>query len=269
MAAARELRRFRSGLAHDPGAPVLLLSPHWDDAVFDCWSLLTSDAELRVVNAFGGVPPPGPARRWDRICGATDGAEQARRRIAEDYEALAQAGREAINAPLLDAEYREPAPDPGLERIDQAVTAAVPAASVVYAPACLGTNQDHRLLRRYARVLHAHGFPVRLYADIPYCTVHGWPHWVDGAEPDPHRLVDVFWMTFLVDIPELGALQDAHVVRLDDERGGAKLQAMRAYRTQLNALDGGPVGILTNPNVHRFEVYWTLGGGGTPPELGA
>jgi hypothetical protein len=267
LAAARELSRFRTRLAHDPEAPTLLLSPHWDDAVFDCWSLLTSDEKVRVVNVFGGVPAPGPARRWDRICGASDGAEQARRRIAEDDEALARAERKAVNLPLLDAEYREPGPDPSLKRIDEALTAVAPAASAVYAPACLGTNPDHRLLRRYARALHAHGIPVRLYADIPYCTVHGWPPWVDGAEPDPHRQVDVFWMTFLIDVPELGRLQDARVVRLDDQRAQAKLQAMRAYGTQLGALDGGPVGLLTNPAVHRFEVYWALGQDGPPAEV--
>jgi hypothetical protein len=265
---ARELRRFRTRLAHDPEAPVLLLSPHWDDAVFDCWSLLTSGSQLRVVNVFGGVPPPGPARRWDRICGGSDGAEMARRRIAEDDEGLGQAGHKATNLPLLDAEYREPGPDPSLEELDAALAAATPSAGAVYAPACLGTNADHRLTRRYARALHARGFPVRLYADLPYCTVHGWPDWVDGSEPDPHRQVDVFWRTFLVEVPEIGGLRDGRAVRLDAQRGQAKLQAMRAYRTQLGALDGGPVGLLTNPAVHRFEVFWALDPDDSPVEVG-
>jgi LmbE family N-acetylglucosaminyl deacetylase len=269
LAAAREQRRFRTRLAADPEAPILLLSPHWDDAVFDCWSLLTSDAELRVVNVFGGVPPPGPARRWDRICGGDDGAEMARRRIAEDERALAQAGRGAVNLALLDAEYREPAPDPSLDELDAAIAAAAPRASAVYAPACLGTNPDHRLVRRYARALHAQGLRVSLYADIPYCTVHGWPHWVDGREPDPHRRVDLFWMTFLVEVPEIPDPQHGRAVRLDPQRGEAKLQAMRAYETQLGALDGGPVGLLTNPAVHRFEVFWALDPNDPPVELAA
>lgn len=269
LAAARELRRFRTRLAPDPEAPVLLLSPHWDDAVFDCWSLLTSGAELRVVNVFGGVPPPGPARRWDQICGGDDGAEMARRRIEEDDRALAQAGRSVVNLPLLDAEYREPAPDPSLDELDAAIAVAAPSASAVYAPACLGTNPDHRLTRRYARALHARGLRVRLYADIPYCTVHGWPHWVDGSEPDPHRRVDVFWSTFLAQVPEIPDPQRGRAVRLDPSRGEAKLQAMRAYETQLDALDGGPIGLLTNPAVHRFEVFWALDPDDSPSEVGA
>jgi LmbE family N-acetylglucosaminyl deacetylase len=221
------------------------------------------------VNVFGGVPPAGPARRWDRICGASDGADQARRRIAEDAEALSLAGREASNLPLLDAEYREPGPDPTLAAIDSALAAVAPSASAIYAPACLGLNPDHRLTRRYARALFAHGFPVRLYADIPYCTVHGWPHWVDGTEPDPHRQVDVFWMTFLVEVPEIGRPDDGRAVRIDGERADRKLQAMRAYRTQVSALDGGPIGLLTNPAVHRFEVFWALGAEGSPAEVSA
>jgi hypothetical protein len=258
LAAARGLRRFRTRLAYDPEAPVLLLSPHWDDAIFDCWSLLTSDAELLVVNVFGGVPPPGPARRWDRICGGSDGAEMARRRIAEDAEALRRAERSAANLPLLDAEYREPAPDPSLEDLDAAVAAVARSASAVYAPACLGTNTDHRLTRRYARGLLAQGIPVRLYADLPYCTIHGWPAWVDGSEPDPHRHVDRFWDTFLVEVPELADLRDATVARLDRGQAKAKLDAMRDYRTQLSALDGGRAGVLTNPAIHGFEVFWEL-----------
>ena len=69
---AREMRRFRTRVSHDPGAPLLLLAPHWDDAVFNCWSLLTSERDVRVINVFAGIPPGGPPSRWDRICGASD-----------------------------------------------------------------------------------------------------------------------------------------------------------------------------------------------------
>ena len=254
---AIELRRFRPRLAYDPDGVVVLLSPHWDDAVFNCWSLLTSDANVSVVNVFGGVPPPGPARRWDKICGAREAQARAHERIAEDAEALTHTGRQALNLALLDAEYRAPDADPSLDELDEALADVIPAASAVYAPASLGTNADHRLVRRYARAVHRHGIPARLYADLPYCTVHGWPHWVDGSDLDPHRDVDVFWETFLADLPELPNLRSAEVVHLAPERAEAKLAAMRAYRTQFPALDGG-VGRLADPAVHSFEVFWSL-----------
>ena len=43
-----EEERFRTGLRFDPGARELLLSPHWDDAVLDCWALLSSPRELQI-----------------------------------------------------------------------------------------------------------------------------------------------------------------------------------------------------------------------------
>ena len=54
-------RRFDPRLRHDPGGPYLVLSPHLDDAVIDCWSVLTDSGDVRVVNIFAGVPSPG---RW-------------------------------------------------------------------------------------------------------------------------------------------------------------------------------------------------------------
>jgi LmbE family N-acetylglucosaminyl deacetylase len=259
LADARELRRFRTGLSEDRSAPALLLSPHWDDAILNCWSLLTAERDVVVINVFGGVPSPGPARRWDQVCGGSEASSHAQARVAEDARALALAGRTPVNVPLLDAEYRAPAGAPTLSDLDAGIAEAAPSSvSAVYAPAALGMNVDHRLARRYARALHGEGIPVHLYADLPYCVVHGWPYWVSDGDPDPHRDVDAFWDTFLVDVPELGNLRAASVVHLEPARAMEKLAAMRAYETQFSALDGG-AGILSNPAIHGFEVFWELG----------
>lgn len=169
-----------------------------------------------------------------------------------------------MNVPLLDGEHRLPGPDPTLRALDARISDAVPAASAIYAPAALGMNVDHRLVRRLARALHLQGMPVHLYADLPYCVVHGWPHWVDGADPDPNRDVDAFWRTFLVGVPELGELRAAEVARLRPEDAAMKLSAMRTYRTQFSALDGGKAGLLSNPAIHGYEVLWALGSSRQP-----
>jgi hypothetical protein len=44
---------------------------------------------------------------WDRHAGATDSATAARTRIEEDRQALALAGRTAVNLPFLDSQYRQ------------------------------------------------------------------------------------------------------------------------------------------------------------------
>jgi LmbE family N-acetylglucosaminyl deacetylase len=258
---ARELRerRLRPRLEVSIEAPELLLSPHWDDAVLDCWGPLCGEPELNVVNVFAGVPAAGRLAAWDAITGAGDSATRARERIAEDALALQRAGRRPQNLPFLDAQYRPPPRAPSLAELDAALAAAVPSAARIYAPAGIGGHPDHVLVRRYACALRRVGMPVTLYAELPYCVLHGWPHWVDGAEPDPHRDVDEFWRTFLDAVPGLPPLRGAHVRRLDETAAAAKLAAMRCYRTQFSCLDFGAGRLLSDPEIHRYEVSWDLG----------
>ncbi len=255
---AREERRFQTRIRSDARAPELVLSPHWDDAVLDCWSLLAGAGELTVVNLFAGVPAPGRLAGWDAITGAQDSAVRARERIAEDALALGRTGRKPLSLQFLDAQYRRARSAPDLCELDLALAAVVASASRVHVPAGLGGHPDHLLARRYGRMLLRAGMPVTLYAELPYCVLHGWPDWVDGAEPDPHRNVDAFWGPFLEDVPELPALRSAHVERLEDRDAAAKLAAMRCYATQLPCLDFGAGRLLSDPEIHRFEVRWEL-----------
>ncbi len=257
LRSAREETRFQTRLRYEADAAALLLSPHWDDAVLDCFSLLAADVPVTVLNVCGGVPAPGRLTLWDAITGATDSSERARERIAEDRVALAMADREQVNLPFLDAQYRPP-PPPSLEDMDAAVSARVASASRVYVPAGLGSHPDHLLTRRYGRMLLRGGLPVTLYADLPYCVLHGWPDWVDGREPDAHRNVDAFWSSFLEDVPEMPPLRSAHVQRLPPELAARKLEAMRCYETQFAALSYGASDLLADPAVYGFEVSWPL-----------
>jgi len=254
---AQEENRFQPSLRTDPHAPELVLSPHWDDAVLDCWSLLSGDRELNVVNVFAGTPPAGRLTLWDAVTGATDSAQRTAERASEDAVALARAGRTPRNLPFFDAQYRTP-PGPSLERIDSAVSAEVDGASRVYVPAGLGSHPDHLLVRRYGRMLWRAGMPVTLYADLPYCVQHGWPHWVEGREPEQNRNIDAFWQSYLEDVPEMPPLRSAHIERLDEPTASAKLEAMICYRTQFPALDGGAKQLLSDPAIHGFEVRWEL-----------
>jgi LmbE family N-acetylglucosaminyl deacetylase len=245
-------RAFTPVLRHDDSAPPLVLSPHLDDAVLDCWSVLTQPGRLNVVNVFAGVPPAGRTTHWDRIVGASDSAELMRGRIEEDREALALAARTPVNLDFLEHQQREDKRPPALNAVDRALTKVVPAASRVYAPAVLGTaHPDHVRVRAYARACAAAGMPVELYADLPYAVVYGWPHWVTGGAREPHLDVDAYWSERPGGEPR--------VVALDDAQAAAKLDAMRAYATQFPSLDRGPIGLLSNPKVHRFEVFWPCG----------
>ncbi len=255
---AREEGRFHSRLRGEEGAPELLLSPHMDDAVLDCWGLLAGERDLVVVNVFAGAPARGTLAQWDALTGATDSAQRVRERIAEDTAALAQAGRRAHNLGFLDAQYRAEELAPRLREIDHAVGGLLAAAARVHVPAGIGAHPDHLLTRRYGRMLLRAGIPVRLYAELPYCVRHGWPHWVDGRPAEPHRDVDAFWRSALAGVPELPPLRSATVGRLADAPAAGKLAAMRCYRSQLPGLEYGARHVLADPEIHRFEVGWEL-----------
>jgi LmbE family N-acetylglucosaminyl deacetylase len=250
-------RRFETSLRRDPSGPLVVLSPHLDDAVLDCWSVLTGPGEVQVVNVFALAPPPGTSTDWDRIVGVPDSEALFAARIEEDAEALALAGRTAHNLPFLEIQYRRGKPFPSWADIDREIAGRVPAAARVLAPMTIGTvHPDHALLRAYALELALQGHDVSLYADVPYSTVYGWPAWVTGSDPDPHLDVDAYWAPSFDGAPV--APREGRVTRLDDEVAARKLEAMRAYRTQFPSLDRGPIGNVSNPEVHRYEVMWEV-----------
>jgi hypothetical protein len=247
-------RGFRTRLRHDPAGPVLVLSPHLDDAVLDCWSVLTASGAVHVVNVFAGVPAAGSVSYYERLAGAHDSAEHVRRRLAEDREALALAGRAAASLGFLARTHRRGRPEPSFRALDAAVAAHGPV-STVYAPAALGApHLDHELLRSYALALARQGVPVRLFADVPYSVTYGWPAWVTGGEPEAGLDVDMYWGEGRV-----GSQTGAEVVRLDPAAAAAKLAAMRTYRSEFAVLDRGPLSQLSNPAIHGFEVFWAVG----------
>jgi LmbE family N-acetylglucosaminyl deacetylase len=122
----------------------------------------------------------------------------------------------------------------------------------VYAPAAIGGHPDHELVRDFARELLRDGAAVSLYADQPYCYAYGWPHWVTGAEMDPHVDVDRFWGS------ELDRAA-ARVQRLDDARWERKLRAARLYRTQFPVLEAGANRRISNRDLSGLEVFWDQG----------
>jgi hypothetical protein len=252
---SREESRFEPRLGHDMRAPALLLSPHCDDAVLSCWSVLASGAPLAVVNVFAGVPAAGVASTWEAILGVPDTAARTRLRIDEDTRALAVTGRQAVNLPLLDSQLRERGDAPSLDELDRALAAAVTAASRVYAPAGIGGQGDHVITRRYARSLLAAGMPVSLYAELPYCIFHGWPSWVTGSEPGADGNVDGYWDSFLAPVDEMPPLRSATVEHLDAGPAAAKREAIAGYRASLNYAARR---MLADPQFHAHEVRWEL-----------
>jgi LmbE family N-acetylglucosaminyl deacetylase len=242
---------------HAANAPIVVLSPHLDDAVLSTWSVLAGARDVVVVNVFAGVPEPGPPPRWDRMAAAADSREHMHQRLEEDRAALALAGRPAVYLSFLDGHYRAEAPA-GAE-LAAAIDGALPAASLVYAPAGIGGHADHLLVRDVAIELSRRTrLPLCLYAELPYAVRFGWPSWVSAAPADPRVVVDADWEVALSSARLPRSALASRVQRLDDEQMAAKLAAMKRYRTQFPLLNQGPVRLLEHPLVLPWEVAWSV-----------
>lgn len=240
------------------GRDAVILSPHFDDAVLSCWHVLASADEVLVVNVFAGEPPAGALGWWDRLAGATDSAAAVRTRIEEDRQALALAGRAAVNLPFLDSQYRQS--DQASGEIVQALRGVLIKDARIYAPASLGDHHpDHTAVRAAALALHAEGANVALYADLPHATLFGWPRWVlDGSssEADP---AGEGWATQLQDTGVAVERMVAATHRLSAEQHAGKLEAVLTYASQIATLQEVFGFSLDDPQMLGFEVDWRLG----------
>ena len=247
QAARRAPKAYTARNMAENGVTVAILSPHFDDAVLSCWHLLDGGGEVAVVTVFADEPPADTALTdWDRITGATDSRERVRERRREDERALAAVRRPTTWLPFLDAQFREgPADDGAIEAALERI-----AADVLHAPAGIG-HSDHRVVRDVALRLSR---AVSFYADLPYATEFGWPPWVTGGEPNAYLDVDAAWDTGVA--PFRAAGYSARAVELTEAQQRRKAAAMREYRTQFPALEGGPQRRLTHPDLIRWEVVW-------------
>jgi LmbE family N-acetylglucosaminyl deacetylase len=261
------------------GGRVVVLSPHFDDAVLSCWSVLTGSPSVEVVNVFTGGPDAGLSEA-ELLTGAGDAAARARERADEDRDALGMTGARHRNLGLADHLHCTaglPSRPPRWrrvaerlarggrggrgtdeERLVDVVEATAPhidRQAHVYAPAGLGGHPDHALVREAACELLRDGARVSFYADQPYCYVYGWPHWVIGEEPDPYLDLERDWGRYLDTAGvSFGDLR-TEIVRLGDAHA-QKVRALRLYRTQFPVLEGGANRRVSNPELTGWEVFW-------------
>lgn len=284
-----------------PRAGTVVCSPHFDDAVLDCWSVLDRDESCAVVNVFTGAPGGGFNSWNDQQNGASSSAAQMHQRALEDREALSIAGKAAINLDMLEVKYRlrqspllhtgplpllagalrrvprlrslvlrlpflrptlYATPAPEAEQLAEAIARAVPGASSFCLPAGIGGHRDHLLVRQAGAVLASRGMTVRLYADLPYAVIHGWPRWI-GA-PEGERTNDRASALWARDLQALhqqvcDPIQQARVVRLTPEERARKAEAVRRYATQIGSINAELArGRLDEDSAFAYEVYWEL-----------
>jgi LmbE family N-acetylglucosaminyl deacetylase len=231
---------------------IVVVSPHLDDAALSCWSVLDAAGERTVVNVFTGPPDPARERPWDELTGATDGARRMEERVLEDRAALAHAGCTPTNLGL-----RPPASEHAAAHLRELLAAAIPPGCDLYLPAGIGGHPAHVLVRDVGLEVASRAGRTLLYADYAYAIKYGWPAWVTGADPDPYLVPEAAWARDMASA-RLPGRPEPDVRRLDDEAVERKLAALREYRSQWGAFNGGPLGIVEHPAVRGYEVAWWL-----------
>lgn len=230
-------------------APVVVLSPHLDDAVLSCFAVLSRQGTTRtVVTVFAGVPEPGATGTWDASQGVARSDEHMAERVADDLDVMAGLGARAVHLPLLDQQYRTSrlTSQSLARRLEPHVEGAH-----VYAPAGFGQHPDHVLVRDAALRAFAGMASLRLYADLPYATADGWP--LDCQDGSCARnLADVLPAT--ASRPRVAGCEHE---ALTSETAAVKLRCLAKYRSQFALLDGPSEG-LRGRGVDRFEASWTV-----------
>ncbi len=96
-------------LADDPSlppSPLVVISPHLDDAILSCAGLLAARPGSTVVTVFTArAPMQHPLTDWDRRCGFDSADAAMTCRLAEDREALGIVGATGLALGFLDCQY--------------------------------------------------------------------------------------------------------------------------------------------------------------------
>lgn len=87
-------------------APVVVVSPHYDDAIFSCGELLSMLPTSTVLTVCTGVPENGAlSTDWDRRCGFSSARQAMQARSLENAAALSVLDANGVDLGFLDSQY--------------------------------------------------------------------------------------------------------------------------------------------------------------------
>lgn len=219
---------------------MVVISPHLDDAVFSCGSMLAASPGSVVITLFAGTPDGAEQNTdWDRQCGFSSATQAVAHRRQEDEAALSVLEATPVWLPFLDSQYGGPQLTPAqlatplLSALQDIVTRH-PGDSVLFP---MGLFHDDHLrahdasVQALSRLSEAPALLV--YEDLPYRDKRGL---VQGR---------------------LGVLAGKGLVatpaNLPQGEPSRKQHAVKAYGSQL-----GPLGPLIHHRLAQPERCWLL-----------
>jgi LmbE family N-acetylglucosaminyl deacetylase len=230
----------------------IIISPHLDDAVIDCWHLVANPDSI-LVNVFSGIPAQGTHAWWDRLCGEPDSHKMVQMRLKENAMAVSISGNANPQQFLgfLDNQYRRADNVPLVSDLANLIDKSTPKTATIFAPLALSRiyrHPDHVLGRLTALELYKRNYRVRFYPDQPYMSLPSKPR-----EPKIKRTQDLAKKV-------LGLSLVAQVVPLSEDQLMLKHEAMKAYRSQYTLLNVPTLGAMDRISKRPYELIFTPAG---------
>lgn len=226
---------------------VIVLSPHLDDAVFNCWRTINeADDDVTVLGIFAGLPEAGTSRLWDRLCGQSNSRQMVLKRRQEDKLALLNTKASIIHLDFLDNQYRSELPK--IEKIVSEIVNHSSKSATFLAPlSCshLWRHPDHTLVAQAALALKKSGRAVSFYPDSPYMYLRK-----TASKAYLEKLSNFY-------SKRLGFLVSAKLIALSEQEKSAKQQAMLAYKSQYLATNLVSLGGLNRIAKRDYEIIVT------------
>lgn len=210
---------------------ILLISPHFDDAILSAGQLLAGRADADVVTVFGGFPSEMRITPYDEKCGFENSSVAVVNRRLEDDNATAILNANAIHWDFPDGQYGENVThDEILDKIIQQTM--LEKYDFIMGPLGIG-HPDHVMvsdaLIEFADVYNPDKTPVYLWEDLPLRVI----------EPD-----------LVFDRKEgIGGLEQ---VGLGDGPIANKIRALSCYKSQIGT------GILDPYVMYVPERFWRV-----------
>jgi LmbE family N-acetylglucosaminyl deacetylase len=224
-------------------ARVVILSPHFDDAVMGAGHVISSHPGTHVVTVFASAPPSYPEvpSDWDALGGFGPGDDVAAERRKEDVAAMAVLGGTSVWLEFADHQYLAESERATAEQVAAVLVRTLEELqpSAVFAPMGLG-NPDHVVTHDAALLVRAEHLDWSwfCYEDQGYKHVPGLLSWRVAR-----LLKHGPWAT------------PAMVPRTPEPE--RKRQAIWCYRSQIAPLERDHA-LTERMETHVPEQYWRL-----------
>lgn len=200
--------------------PVLVVSPHLDDAVLSLGQFLGGWPGAIVLTVFSGIPEEKKVTTFDVSSEFHDSTQAMTARWHEDDRAMRVLDCKAMRLGMMDNQYRDPEEGIDLDAMIDGIRNSYTTSGAIKLIGPLGlAHSDHEVTNKACMIAAKDmGVPIWLYEDVPARVL--WPEQVSGAV----KRAEDFGFT-----SSMGFLGSSDLA--------LKKEAVACYQSQLWALD--------------------------------